>query len=126
MVRRTRACTSPKRAWSACSTMRSTRRRTRSPRRDAWSSATRSSSAISRSSVGGATMADVTLQALRSEMRDELVQRILPFWMEQAADRRFGGVLGLITEGGLREEEAPKGCILHARVLWTFAAAYRA
>jgi len=71
-------------------------------------------------------MAGDTLQTLRSEMRDELVSRILPFWMQQAADRRFGGVCGLISEDGVRDDDAPKGCILHARVLWTFSAAYRA
>jgi mannobiose 2-epimerase len=59
-------------------------------------------------------------------MHDELVQRILPFWMDVAADRRRGGLVGLITEDGHRNDDAPKGCILHARLLWTLSAAYRA
>jgi cellobiose epimerase len=71
-------------------------------------------------------MADTVLQALRAEMRDELVQRILPFWMDEAADRRRGGVVGFVAEDGRRDDEAPKGSILHARLLWTFSAAYRA
>ena len=70
--------------------------------------------------------ADATLQSLRAEMRDELTQRILPFWMDEAWDRRRGGVVGLIAEDGTRDEAAPKGCILHARLLWTMSAAYRA
>ncbi|MEO8561751.1 MAG: AGE family epimerase/isomerase [bacterium] len=71
-------------------------------------------------------MADVILQTLRAEMRDELTQRILPFWMNEATDRRRGGVVGLVTEDGRRDDDAPKGSILHARMLWTFSAAYRA
>ncbi|MDB4883361.1 MAG: N-acylglucosamine 2-epimerase, partial [Gemmatimonadetes bacterium] len=71
-------------------------------------------------------MADASLQRLRDEMHDELTQRILPFWMNQAADRVHGGAIGLIAEDGTKTEGAPKGCILHARLLWTFSASYRA
>ena len=71
-------------------------------------------------------MPDTSLQRLRAEMHDELTQRILPFWMNEAADRRNGGVVGLMAEDGTRIEDAPKGCVLHARVLWTLSAAYRA
>jgi mannobiose 2-epimerase len=70
--------------------------------------------------------AEETLRTLRTEMERELTERILPFWMDQAADLRRGGVVGLITDAGDRDEDAPKGAILHARVLWTFAAAFRA
>ena len=70
-------------------------------------------------------MSDHALRELRVAMHDELVGRILPFWMTQAADRRRGGVMGLIREDGSPDERAPKGCILHARVLWTFSSAYR-
>jgi mannobiose 2-epimerase len=70
--------------------------------------------------------ADVCLRGLRDEMRTELTERILPFWMNAASDRRHGGVIGLIVEDGTTDPEAPKGAILHARVLWTFSAAYRA
>ncbi|MEO6527654.1 MAG: AGE family epimerase/isomerase [Gemmatimonadaceae bacterium] len=71
-------------------------------------------------------MAEEPLQELRGEMHDELTHRILPFWMNAAADRRHGGVVGLITEDGKHVVDAPKGCILHARALWTFSATYRA
>jgi mannobiose 2-epimerase len=69
---------------------------------------------------------DDVLLLLRTEMEEELRVRILPFWMEQAADRRRGGVVGLISDAGERNEDAPKGAVLHARVLWTFSAAFRA
>lgn len=71
-------------------------------------------------------MADAPLQRLRGEMYDELTQRILPFWMNDATDRRHGGIVGLIAEDGTRVDDAPKGCILHARLLWTLSASYRA
>ena len=71
-------------------------------------------------------MTEAPLRRLRNEAHDELTKRILPFWMNEAADRRFGGAIGLITEDGARVEDAPKGCVLHARLLWTLSAAYRA
>ena len=68
---------------------------------------------------------DRALRDLREAMRQELTAHILPFWMDAASDRRQGGVFGLIDEDGTPHPDAPKGVILHARVLWTFSAAYR-
>jgi len=65
------------------------------------------------------------LLAMRAELAAELTGRILPYWMTRAADERNGGVVGLIDGDGVRHEDAPKGSIVHARVLWTFAAAHR-
>jgi cellobiose epimerase len=65
------------------------------------------------------------LQGLREAARAELTEHILPYWMAVANDRRHGGVIGYIAEDGAPDPAAPKGCILHARVLWTFSAAYR-
>jgi mannose/cellobiose epimerase-like protein (N-acyl-D-glucosamine 2-epimerase family) len=45
---------------------------------------------------------DGALRDLRDAMREELVMRILPFWMGAASDRRHGGVIGLIDEDGPR------------------------
>src|SRR5215210_4490247 len=123
---RTLASTSPSPRCRACSTTPSMRRRILSSRQAASSSATRSSSGTSLCVTATAMNADSTLQALREELRAELTERILPFWMNDALDRRHGGVVGFISEDGQQEPEAPKGCILHARVLWTFSAAYRA
>jgi mannobiose 2-epimerase len=67
-----------------------------------------------------------TMAALRAELKRELVDRILPYWMHQAVDERSGGFAGLIHENGESERDAPKGCILNARILWTFSAAYAA
>ena len=69
--------------------------------------------------------AEASLDALRSAMRAELTQRILPFWMERAHDRHRGGTIGFIDEDDHADLAAPKGVILHARVLWTYSAAFR-
>jgi mannobiose 2-epimerase len=71
-------------------------------------------------------MSEAALRTLRDEMRAELIERILPFWTGEAADARHGGIVGFVSEDGHRDDEAPKGCILHARLLWTLSAASRA
>ena len=58
-------------------------------------------------------------------MRAELLQNILPFWINQVVDHEFGGFHGRIDGYGNRIERAEKGGILNARILWTFSAAYR-
>lgn len=65
------------------------------------------------------------LQLLKQEVQAELTQNILPFWMNRMTDREQGGFFGQITGENLLVEEAPKGAILNARILWTFSAAYR-
>ena len=49
---------------------------------------------------------------------------ILPFWLERMRDPR-GGWLGRIDGRGNIDADAPKGCVLNARILWTFSAAAR-
>ena len=66
-----------------------------------------------------------TLRLLRAELADELTRRILPYWMEHAVNARNGGFTGLITADDVQHADAPKGAILNARILWTFAAADR-
>jgi mannobiose 2-epimerase len=66
------------------------------------------------------------LLALCELARAELTERLLPFWVAVANDRNHGGVIGSIAEDGTPDDAAPKGSILHARVLWTFSAAARA
>ena len=56
--------------------------------------------------------------------RSMLTEHILPFWMERMPDPR-GGFYGRIDGHGVVHPEAEKGAILNARILWTFASAYR-
>jgi cellobiose epimerase len=67
---------------------------------------------------------DVLLH-LRDEVEQELRQRILPFWIERAVDRERGGFFGQVDADGRPDPHAPKAGLLHARILWAFARAYR-
>lgn len=62
---------------------------------------------------------------LRDEMFSTLVENILPFWIERMVDAERGGFFGRMLPDGTIERDAPKGAILHARILWAFSAAYR-
>ena len=63
-------------------------------------------------------------KALAGQVRKELVENILPFWMEKMCTPS-GGFLGRISGDGQPDASAPMGGIMTARVLWTFASAYR-
>ena len=58
------------------------------------------------------------------EVREELEGNILPFWSDRMQDPS-GGFHGRIDGHGKLVPGAEKGCILNARILWTFASAYR-
>lgn len=62
---------------------------------------------------------------LRGEVVTELVENILPFWLNNMCDEQFGGFYGRIDGKGCRHKEADKGAVLNARILWTFSSAYR-
>ena len=63
-------------------------------------------------------------QALASQVRNELTQNILPYWMQKMS-RPDGGFYGRINGNEDIDPEAPIGNIMIARMLWTFASAYR-
>lgn len=65
------------------------------------------------------------LKILKAEVKEELVSNILPFWMTKMIDSQDGGFLGRIDGYGRVQEDADKGCVLNARILWTFSSAYR-
>jgi mannobiose 2-epimerase len=60
-----------------------------------------------------------------SELRLELEQ-ILKFWEEFTPDHIHGGFVGKISNENLVDEQAVKGAVLNARILWSFSAAYNA
>ena len=66
-----------------------------------------------------------TARTLAREAREELERDILPYWAERMADPVHGGFYGRIDGHDTLHPDAPKGAILNARILWTFAAAYR-
>lgn len=57
--------------------------------------------------------------ALQQELRN-----IMSYWEEFTPDREYGGFRGRIPENGPPDPFAPKGAVLHARILWSFSAAY--
>lgn len=60
---------------------------------------------------------------LKQEIRDELTGNILPFWMNRMRDNERRGFYGRMTGENCLVPDAPKGGILHARILWTFSSA---
>ncbi len=64
------------------------------------------------------------LQKLKDAVEKELCENILPYWLTNVVDHQHGGFYGYIDQAGVVKTEAPKGCILHSRILWTFSRAY--
>ena len=63
-------------------------------------------------------------QALATQLKAELTKNILPYWMGRVPNPD-GGMYGRITGDDIVDSSAPIGNIMTARVLWTFASAYR-
>ena len=63
-------------------------------------------------------------KALASQVKKELTENILPYWMNKMCSPD-GGLYGQIDGNEVLIPEAPVGNIMTARVLWTFASAYR-
>jgi mannobiose 2-epimerase len=61
----------------------------------------------------------------RSQLLEELTGNILPFWMAHVVDRANGGFYGAVTNDLRVHNEVPRSAILCARILWTYASAYR-
>ena len=63
---------------------------------------------------------------LKERMERELRQNILPFWIEHTVDHEKGGFYGALTNDLQVRDEVERSLVLCARLLWTYAAAYRA
>jgi len=67
----------------------------------------------------------ITATEFRDQVNAELRGNILPFWMDYPVDRINGGFYGALTNDLTIHNEVPRSAILCARILWTFATAYR-
>lgn len=67
----------------------------------------------------------MNISEMKSEMEEELLGNILPFWIYRMTDTVNGGFYGQIKGDNTVVNDADKGSILNARILWTFASAYR-
>ena len=65
------------------------------------------------------------MESFKSELHQELLNNILPYWMQKMPDDANGGFLGRIDGREKVHHSAGKGAVLNARILWTFSAAYR-
>jgi len=65
------------------------------------------------------------VDGLRERVERELLGDILPFWLNYAVDPEYGGFRGQIANDLTIDPLAHKGLILNARILWTFAKAYK-
>ena len=63
---------------------------------------------------------DISL--FKHELQQELAA-ILKYWMQHTVDEERGGFYGRIDNDNTVYVDAPKGCVLNARILWTFSAA---
>jgi cellobiose epimerase len=64
------------------------------------------------------------LMEYKREVQDEL-ENILTYWKEYTPDVVNGGFIGKIDHNNKLYPEAPKGSVLHSRILWAFSAAYQ-
>lgn len=67
----------------------------------------------------------LTAARWRDELTAELKDNILGYWLNNTVDEKYFGYIGEIASSGEKLPEAHKGLVLHARIMWTFASAYR-
>lgn len=61
----------------------------------------------------------------RNQLAKELTGNILPFWMTHVVDEANGGFYGAVTNDLQVHNQVPRSAILCARILWTYASAFR-
>lgn len=66
----------------------------------------------------------MNVSVFQEEILTNLKEGILPFWTSHCVDPS-GGFYGVVQRDGTPVENAPKGGVLNARILWTFSQAYR-
>ena len=62
---------------------------------------------------------------LKQSARRLIEENILRFWLNEMQDNEHGGFFGRMDGFGRIHAHAEKGAILNARILWSFASAYR-
>lgn len=62
------------------------------------------------------------IRRFSDRVQRELNGDLVPFWLSRAEDHRNGGFVGRMSNDLVVEADAPKGLILNARLLWTYAA----
>jgi mannobiose 2-epimerase len=65
------------------------------------------------------------MQQLKKEVSADLTGNLLPYWLKNMVDNVNGGFYGRIDGNEKVYPDEDKGGILNARILWTYASAYR-
>jgi len=66
---------------------------------------------------------ETQIDTLKSLAKSELFE-ILNYWSFETIDEKNGGFIGEIDFNNHKNFDAPKGSVLHARILWSFSAAF--
>jgi mannobiose 2-epimerase len=61
---------------------------------------------------------------IKKQFSDELTDNILNYWVTRVYDPRRKMFYGVIDSGEQADQEAPLGCVMVSRILWTFSAAW--
>jgi len=70
-------------------------------------------------------MKDAKFTKLYEMAKKELLEDILPFWEKYDVDEENGGFYGVVTREGKPVVGGTKCLVLNARLIWTWASAYR-
>lgn len=65
------------------------------------------------------------VQQWKEQLQSELQDNILQFWIQKTVDREHGGFIGEMDQHHQINKQSDKGLVLNARILWSFASAYR-
>lgn len=63
------------------------------------------------------------MKNIANEMREELIDHILPFWMS-LIDKKNGGFYGNVDINLKIDQSSIKSCIINSRILWSFSAVF--
>jgi len=72
-------------------------------------------------------IANQNIMSSFSELKEDFeieLNNILTYWEENTIDHKYGGFLGKINHENVVFDNAPKGVVLNARILWSFSSAY--
>lgn len=64
-------------------------------------------------------------KATYDEIKKELTEDILPFWIENARDLATGGFYGAISNANIKNAKEYRSIVMVSRFLWTYSAAAR-
>ena len=65
------------------------------------------------------------IEAFRDEVAADLIDNLLPWWSVKTPDYVNGGFYGRVDMKDSVYTDADKACVLNARILWAYSAAYR-